>query len=450
MGTETVAVVGNGYVGTVVAACFSLLGRNVIGVETDERKLAMLQQGRAPFYEAGLDELLQAQIPTGRLVFTNDIRLALPDSQIVFLCVGTPSVADGRADMEPLEVAAREIGRSMERSHVLVTKSTVPIGSSKWLSRIVESALSERSKKPRQFSVVSNPEFLREGHAINDFLHPERIVLGGEDAAVAAVADLYRPILEQAFNGSSPERRPPLIRTDLVTAETIKYASNTFLATRVSFINEIANICDLVGADVTEVSAAMGLDPRIGSQFLAAGTGWGGSCFGKDLDALIAAADEHGYDAELLQATAHVNQRQRGVIIRKLQRNLGTLRGRRIGILGLAFKPGTDDLRDAPSVDITSRLINMGAVVRAHDPIVDEVPELPNLATTATAYEVAEAADALVLMTEWPEFLTLDLLKLKEKMRGELFLDARNVFDSTVVSQAGLRYEGVGRGGPGP
>jgi UDPglucose 6-dehydrogenase len=445
MGRESVAVVGNGYVGTVVAACFASLGRTVVGVESDESKLTMLQQGRAPFYEARLDDLLEEQLATGRLTFTKDLRSALADSQIIFLCVGTPSVADGRADMQALEVAAREIGRALQRHHILVTKSTVPIGSSNWLSGIVESAISETPDNRRSISVVSNPEFLREGNAINDFLHPDRIVLGGDDEAVAAVAELYRPILEQSFNGINSRSRPPLIKTDLVTAETIKYASNTFLATKVSFINEIANICDLVGAEITDVATAMGLDPRIGPQFLSAGAGWGGSCFGKDLDALVAVAEDHEYDAELLKATASVNDRQRGVIIQKLHRGLGTLRGRRIGILGLAFKPGTDDLRDAPSVEVASRLLSMGAFVHAHDPVVDSVPELPNLSIAASAYEVAEDADALVLLTEWPEFLALDLDKLKDRMRGDLFLDARNVFDPAVVSESGLIYEGVGR-----
>jgi UDPglucose 6-dehydrogenase len=448
MGGDNVAVIGNGYVGTVVAACFASLGRQVVGVETDERKRAMLEQGRAPFYESGLDDLVQEQLARGRLAFTNDVGVALSRAEIVFLCVGTPSVADGRADMKALETAANEIGRSMQRDHILVTKSTVPIGSSNWLSQILEIALSKRPEERRAFSVVSNPEFLREGDAINDFLHPQRIVLGGDDAgAVDAVADLYRPILEQSFAGAHPERRPRLIRTDPVTAEAIKYASNAFLATKVSFINEIANICDLVGADVTQVSAAMGLDPRIGSQFLGAGVGWGGSCFGKDLEALVAVANDHGYEPQLLKATGSVNERQRGVIIRKLQRDLGTLRGRRIGILGLAFKPGTDDLRDAPSIDITSRLLSMGAFVRAHDPIVEHVPELPNLAITASAYEVAEDADALVLLTEWPEFVTLDLHKVKEKMHGNLFVDARNVFNPQIVRDVGLSYVGVGRPG---
>ena len=446
MGRENVAVVGNGYVGTVVAACFASLGRTVVGVESDESKLTMLQRGRAPFYEPGLDDLLQEELTTGRLRFTNDLRSALAESEIVFLCVGTPSVADGRADMGALEVAAREIGRADERHHILVTKSTVPIGSSNWLAEIVRSATEGRDGR-RSLSVVSNPEFLREGNAINDFLHPERIVLGGDDEALAAVADLYRPILEQSFNGTDSRRRPPLIKTDLVTAETIKYACNTFLATKVSFINEIANICDLVGAEVTDVATSMGLDPRIGSQFLSAGVGWGGSCFGKDLDALVATAEDLGYDAQLLKATDAVNDRQRDVIIRKLQRELGTLRGQRIGILGLAFKPETDDLRDAPSVQVTSRLFSMGAFVRAHDPIVEHVPGLPELRTHATAYEVAKEADALVLMTEWPEFLDLDLQKLKENMRGRLFVDARNAFDPALVTEVGFRYVGVGRRG---
>jgi UDPglucose 6-dehydrogenase len=449
MERANIAVVGSGYVGTVVAASFASLGRSVIGVEVDDRKLATLKSGRAPFYEAGLDDLLAEQLGFGRLTFTNDMRFALAGSDVVFLCVGTPGVANGRADMRAMAAAARAIGAALQRDQVLVTKSTVPIGSGNWLEHIVTEALRERMED-RRFAVVSNPEFLREGSAINDFLHPERVVLGSDDAgAIDEVADLYKPILEQSFPDGDANARPPLIRTDLVTAEAIKYAANAFLATKVSFINEMANICDLVGADVSQVATAMGLDSRIGDRFLDAGAGWGGSCFGKDVDELIAGAEEHGYDPQLLKATVAVNKRQRDIIISKLQGHLGTLRGRRIGILGLAFKPGTDDLRDAPAVYIVSRLLEMGAFVIAHDPVVERVPDVPDLKMAGTPYEAADGVDAVVLLTGWPEFLAIDLAKLAEKMRGRVFVDGRNIFDPGTLSAAGLRYESVGRPGAG-
>ncbi|MGH2729842.1 MAG: UDP-glucose dehydrogenase family protein [Actinomycetota bacterium] len=445
MERANVTVVGSGYVGTVVAASFASLGRSVIGVEVDDRKLATLKSGRAPFYEAGLDDLLAEQLGSGRLTFTNDVRFALAGSDIVFLCVGTPGVANGRADMSAMAAAARAIGGALQRDQVLVTKSTVPIGSGNWLEHLVTEALRERGED-RRFAVVSNPEFLREGSAIDDFLHPERVVLGSDNAAaIDAVADLYKPILEQSFPGGDAKARPPLIRTNLVTAEAVKYAANAFLATKVSFINEVANICDLVGADVSQLSNAIGLDSRIGDRFLDAGAGWGGSCFGKDVDELIAEAEEHGYDPHLLKATVAVNRQQREIIIKKLQRHLGTLRGRRIGILGLAFKPGTDDLRDAPAVDISARLLEMGAFVIAHDPVVERVPDLPALKIAGTPYEAADGVDAVVLLTEWPEFLAIDIQKLVEKMRGNVFIDARNVFEASTMTAAGLVHEGIGR-----
>jgi UDPglucose 6-dehydrogenase len=443
---QNLAVVGSGYVGTVVAACFASLGYSVVAVEADERKLRSLRRARAPFYEPGLDDLLSRGLDSGRLSFSHDFRFALADSDVVFLCVGTPPAADGRPDTEPLVTATRQIAGALQRHQVLVTKSTVPIGSGKWLASIVEESLPDRLRKTKAFPVVANPEFLREATAISDFLHPDRIVLGSDDAeAMEIVAELYRPILDQSFDGGEPQDRPALMRTTLVTAETVKYAANAFLATKVSFINEIARICELAGADVVEVADALGLDHRIGAHFLKAGAGWGGSCLGKDVDALTASARDLGYTPELLEAVVAVNKRQRELLVRKLQQHLKTLRGRRIGLLGLAFKAGTDDLRNAPAVDVAKMLIKQGAFVTAHDPVVEQVPELPDLRVTATAYEAAERADALVVMTDWPEFVGLDLAKLKEKMRGELLIDGRNLLDPAHVAAAGLRYDGIGR-----
>ena len=444
-----VAVVGTGYVGTVVAACLAAIGRKVVGLEVDAEKLAALRTGHAPFFEPGLDDLLASGLDAGMLRFTSSMQDAMAVSEVVFLCVGTPLGPDGGADMTAVATAARSIGTFLDRHHVLVTKSTVPIGSGRWLTSVIEDALPAGVDRDTAFSVVSNPEFLREGSAINDFLYPDRVVIGSDDErALDTVADVYRSILDQDFPGADDGRCPPIVRTTLATAETVKYASNAFLATKISFINEIANICDLVGADVPEVAAALGLDPRIGSRFLDAGVGWGGSCFGKDLSALITTAEQYGYESALLRAAVSVNARQRGLVVEKLRRHLKILQGQRIALLGLAFKPGTDDLRDAPSVEIARTLLGAGAVVSAHDPLVTDVPDCPRLKLVADPYQAAERADALVLMTEWPDYLALDLEQLQSRMRGRLVIDGRNLLDPAAVEAAGLFYQGIGRNQP--
>ncbi len=438
-----VGVVGSGYVGTVVAACLAHVGHKVIGLEVDREKLCCLERGEVPFFESGLRELVIEGLDNGRLRFTHDPGETMRSSQIVFLCVGTPSGVDGRPVMTAAETAARSLAPHVD-GHVFVTKSTVPIGSGQWLQSILEDASPEHACA--SFSVVSNPEFLREGTAVRDFLHPDRVVIGSDDpAALDVVADLYAPILDQFFPGSNG-RRPTLIRTGQATAETIKYAANAFLATKISFINELASICELVGADVTEVATAIGLDHRIGSAFLRAGIGWGGSCFGKDLRALVATVDEYGTNAPLLRAAIEVNERRRALTVETLQRTLKTIRGRRIAILGLAFKPGTDDLRDAPAVDIARRLLHAGALVTAYDPIVRDVPDLTMLRIADDPYDAADRADAVLIATEWDEFTGLDLDALRRSMRGGILLDGRNVFDPEAVESAGLSYHGVGRG----
>ncbi|MDQ4068120.1 MAG: UDP-glucose/GDP-mannose dehydrogenase family protein [Actinomycetota bacterium] len=444
-GPARIAVVGSGYVGTVACACFAKVGHQVVGLEVDESKLRELSRGRAPFFESGLDEALAHGVRSGRLRFTSDMADALDASDVVFLCVGTPGRADGRADMSAVETAASAIGAHLRHRHAVVTKSTVPIGSGRWLASVIEDALPPALRTDPPFSVVSNPEFLRQGSALEDFMHPDRVVVGGDDAAaVEAVAGIYRPIIDQARRLPNGQE-PPFIRTDLATAEAIKYASNAFLATKISFINEVANICERVGADVAQVATAMGLDERIGSRFLEAGVGWGGSCFGKDLNALVMLAEEHGYEAALLRAAVAINDRQRVSVVEKLQRHLKTLRGRRVGILGLAFKPGTDDLRNAPSVEILEHLTARGCSLVAHDPVVRRLPTLPMVRMVAEPEDVGDRADAVVLVTEWPEYLGLDLPSLRLRMRGDLFLDGRNVFDPESVAGAGLVYEGVGR-----
>jgi nucleotide sugar dehydrogenase len=354
MTPRQVCVIGSGYVGTVAAACLAHIGHQVVGVESDEAKLALLQRGVAPFRESGLDELLADCVGSGRLTFRADVAGAMEEARIVYICVGTPQGAGGEPDMSAVVDVAREIAAHVD-GHILVNKSTVPVGSGRWLSSMIEEAAPDGRAVRGRFSVVSNPEFLREGSAIGDFLYPDRIVLGSDsETALDAMATLYEPIV----TGRDPH--VPLLRTDLVTAEMLKYASNAFLATKISFANELARLCELVGADVCEVTEGMGLDRRIGPLFLDAGLGWGGSCFGKDTAALIAAAEGYGYRARILEATVAVNQDQRGHVTEVLLRHLHTLRGVRIAVLGIAFKAGTDDLRDSPALDVIRRLVRQG------------------------------------------------------------------------------------------
>jgi nucleotide sugar dehydrogenase len=438
-----VAVVGTGYVGAVTASCLAWLGHEVCGLDSDEIRAAQLNEGQVPFFEPGLSELLSTTRDTGRLHFTDQPAKALAEADFIFLCVGTPPTASGTPDLTQLETAVRSVAPFLRTNTVIVNKSTVPVGSGNWARTILEEAL-PRDRQPR-FHVVSNPEFLREGSAIGDFLHPDRIVLGGEDEGVRLAEELYRPVLEQTFSGGRRSLRPQLISTQLTSAEMIKYAANAFLATKISFANEMANLCELVGADARQVLPAIGADQRIGTPFLSPGIGWGGSCFGKDVAALVATGQEYGYTSTLLRATVEVNQAQRAAAVRKLQRELRVLKGRRIGILGLAFKPGTDDLRDAPALDIARRLLAAGCLVSAFDPQVKKLPEdLDAVRVTTDAYDAADRVDALVLATEWPQFRELEPQVLRQAMRGDLVLDGRNVLDERDFAAAGLRVEGIG------
>jgi nucleotide sugar dehydrogenase len=442
---ERIAVIGSGYVGSVVAACLAHVGNDVIGVESDPEKLQRLSSGVAPFHEPGLDPLLASGVASGNLRFTDDFASAMDASDIVFVCVGTPPGPDGHPDMSAIRGVARSVAENLRHFHVIVTKSTVPIGTGFWFGSLIEDIVGPGGRD--LFAMVSNPEFLREGNAIQDYLHPDRVVLGSEDGnALRLTAEVYRPILEQRIPGDVGRRDVvPLLQTKLTTAELIKYASNAFLATKISFANEIARISDLVGADTTEVSAGVGLDTRIGGYFLDAGLGWGGSCFGKDLAALVSTAGEYGYQPKLLEATIAVNQSQRQLVIDELLRHLKTLRGARVGLLGLAFKPDTDDLRDSPALDVACRLLAKGAIVSAYDPMVTKVPDVPGIRVMSSAFEAVTGADVIVLATEWPQFLTLDLTSLRKITRGDLFLDGRNNFDPERVQQAGFRYLGIGR-----
>ena len=463
MGTKgaRVAVVGSGYVGTVVAAGLAHVGHHVVAVERDLAKLEGLRSGSAMIYEPGLEGLLRGALASGRLSFTADMAEAMASSDVMFICVGTPASAAGDPDMTAMVGVAESIACHLDRPLVVVTKSTVPVGSGRWLASVLEEASADPVRTRSLVRVVSNPEFLREGTAVLDFLAPDRVVLGSDDAtALDAVAAVYEPILSGEFPAaldgacsSRGGRRVPLVRTDLVTAEMAKYASNAFLATKISFINEIAKLCQLIGADVTEVATTMGLDSRIGPEFLGAGLGWGGSCFGKDVAALIVTAEEYGLNPRMLHAATSVNVEQRRLVVDQLLHELKTLRGARIAILGLAFKPGTDDLRDSPAVDLARRLVERGAFVSAHDPVVDALPELPSVRMAADPYAAALGADAVVVATDWEDFVSIDLTRLRSAARGDVFMDARNAFAPRAVFAAGFRYFGVGRsyfgiGGP--
>ena len=442
-----VTVVGTGYVGTVTAVCLAFLDHDVIGLDIDYTRAEQLAAGQMPFHEPGVSERLEQELKSGRLSFTSDPAIAVEKADVIFLCVGTPTSSSGVPDMSQVEAAVRSIAPHLKPDAVVVNKSTVPVGSGNWVHTMIEESLPDIYDI--EFHVVSNPEFLREGSAVADFLYPERIVLGGEsaDKGMQVVADLYHRLLSQDFEGGRSDCRPQLICTDLPSAEMVKYAANAFLATKVSFANEVANICELVGADARQVLSAIGADSRIGSRFLRHGIGWGGSCFGKDVAALIATGLDYGYGSPILRAVVEVNQAQRILVIRKLQEALKTLQGRRIAVFGLAFKPGTDDLRDAPSIEIIRRLYAAGAVVSAYDPIVKEVPELGDVPVRigADAYDAADRADAVVIVTEWPHFAALELRKLRKKMKGHLILDGRGVIAEHAAAKVGLTIKAFGQ-----
>ncbi|WP_232004876.1 nucleotide sugar dehydrogenase [Mycobacterium sp. ACS1612] len=438
-----VAVIGTGYVGAVTATCLASLGHSVCGLDTDSVRAAQLNEGQAPFHEPGLPELLKSTLLTGRLRFMDQPSEALSDADFVFLCVGTPPGPDGSPDLSQLQTAIQSLAPYLRAEAIIVNKSTVPVGSGGWTRTILEDAL--EGNRDVAFHVVSNPEFLREGCAINDFLYPDRIVLGGAATDVGSVAELYQPVLDQSFKGGRRGLEVALITTDLASAEMIKYAANAFLATKISFANEMAQMCELFGADVRQVLPAIGADHRVGTAFLNPGVGWGGSCFGKDVAALIATGGEYGYIPSMLQATVEINRAQRASVVRKLQRELHMLKGRRIALLGLTFKPGTDDLRDAPALDIAGRLLAAGAVVSAFDPVVKALPEeFKAIRLTRDAYDAADRADAVVVTTEWPEFRLIETAGLRRVMRGDLVLDGRNCLPEASFEGSGLRLIGFG------
>jgi UDPglucose 6-dehydrogenase len=468
-------------------------------MDVDGEKIRLLNQGRMPIYEPGLESLVVEEQARGHLRFVDSYEMAVPGAEAIFICVGTPSLPDGRADTSAVGAAARAVGEHLGHEYcVIINKSTVPIGSGDWVGMLVregaqrqavgnagsEEHEEERNREDEEelaaasyvagsgsqrtraarlsapwsagappaslapevcFDVVSNPEFLREGSAIADTASPDRIVIGAEsERAVARMQELYAPLLAQ---NAARGREVPLIVTDRASAEMIKYAANAFLAAKISFINEIANLCECVGADVLEVARGIGMDARIGSDFLAAGIGWGGSCFPKDLASLVQTAREYGYDARLLDSVRDVNRAQRGIVIRKLQERLKLIKGKRIALWGLAFKPGTDDMRDAPALEIAARLGDLGAAVRAYDPQAMPVARRLGAAVRycADPYEAAEDASAIVLVTEWPDFRLVDWPRLRRMMQRPLIVDGRNTLDRAALLWHGFEYCGIGR-----
>ena len=456
-----VTVIGTGYVGAVTGACLSYLGHHVTCVDSDASKIARLRRGEAPIYEPFLEDVMRLAAARGGLDFATELAGPAAESDVIFIAVGTPPLPSGEANLGYLEAAARSIGAAMDASRyrVVVNKSTVPVGCGNLVETLVRDGIDEArplERKRISFGVASNPEFLREGSAVADSLYPDRIVIGaGDDRTLDIMRQLYLPLVTQRFEAPPGVLRPaglgsvPLVTTSLTSAETIKYAANAFLAMKIGFANEIANICERVGAEGTEVMTGIGLDSRIGSKFLNPGVGWGGSCFGKDVQALLHTAREYGYDSKLLRASLEVNSAQRQMVIQKLQERLYILKGRTIGLLGLAFKPDTDDLRDAPSLHIAERLLQMGARVRAYDPIAmpacrQQHPEL-KIRYCDSPEEMAEDADALVLVTEWQQFRSLDLAKLAHSMTSAILVDGRNLFAPDAAIAAGFDYTGVGR-----
>jgi UDPglucose 6-dehydrogenase len=432
-----VAMIGTGYVGLVSGACFADFGHHVTCVDKDDSKIAALNRGEMPIYEPGLDDLVATNVGARRLDFTTDLKGPVAAADAVFIAVGTPSRrGDGHADLTYVYAAAKEIAAALEAFTVVVTKSTVPVGTGDEVERIIR-----ETRPDAEFAVVSNPEFLREGAAIQDFKHPDRVVVGtGDERAGKVMQELYRPLYLN---------RSPIIVTGRRTAELIKYAANAFLATKITFINEIADLCERVGADVQEVARGIGLDNRIGGKFLHAGPGYGGSCFPKDTVALIKTGQDHQAPLRIVETVAAVNDTRKRAMARKVTAALGaSLRGKTIGVLGLTFKPNTDDMRDAPSIPLITALHDMGARVRAYDPVGMEQAKkvLPELAYCEDAYDCAKGADALVIMTEWEQFRALDLDRLKQVMaRKPAIVDLRNVYPPEELRQRGFTYEGVGR-----
>ena len=427
-----ICIVGSGHIGLVTGACLADLGNRVICMDDDERKIAVLKDGIIPFYEPELEEIVRRNVAAGRLSFTTSVEEGVGSSEIIFICVGTPQWPDGSADLSFVETASKRIAESMDGYKVIVDKSTVPVRTGGWVKRTV----TLNCRHNHDFDVVTNPEFLREGKAVYDFMHPDRIVIGAESEKAANVMkELYQPL------------NAPIIVTSIETAELIKHASNAFLAMKVSYINALANICEAVGGDVTQVADGMGIDRRIGRDFLDAGIGYGGYCFPKDVAAFIKIAEDAGYDFGLLKAVEEINVQQRRQIIKKTKSQLWNLNGKTIGILGLSFKPDTDDIREAPSIDIIRQLQQEGARIKAYDPqAMESVRQITeDVELCQDPYQVAEGSDALIIVTEWDEFKELDLSRIKELLNQPVIIDGRNIFEPTEMEKLGFMYKGIGR-----
>ncbi|NJK61938.1 MAG: UDP-glucose/GDP-mannose dehydrogenase family protein [Synechococcaceae cyanobacterium SM2_3_1] len=447
-----VSVIGTGYVGLVTGVCLATIGHHVICVDNNKSKIKALQAGAPTIYEPGLEELMQEAMAAGRLLFTADLGCGVRHAEVIFIAVGTPPLPSGASDTRFVEAVARDIGRHLaqDRSYrVIVNKSTVPIGSGDWVRHLILEELQQLDNSiVPSFDVVSNPEFLREGSAVYDTFNPDRIVLGGSSPrAIQLMQSLYQPIISRRMSTPGEETPIPVVVTDLASAEMIKYAANSFLATKISFINEIANICERVGADITQVARGIGLDSRIGPKFLQAGLGWGGSCFPKDVSALIHTAHDYGYAATLLRASVSVNQQQRLLAIEKLQQELKILKGKTIGLLGLTFKPNTDDMRDTPAHDLIQHLHRLGARVKAYDPIISHQPQrvLESVFLATTVEECFQGCDAVILVTDWPEFQDLDFGKLAALPRSPLLIDGRNCLYPEALGAAGWTCISIGR-----
>ncbi|MBU2034644.1 MAG: UDP-glucose/GDP-mannose dehydrogenase family protein [Candidatus Omnitrophica bacterium] len=430
---QKIAVIGSGYVGLVTAACLSELGNKVICVDNDLNKIKSLNKGIIPIYEPGLEEMISKNKKSGRIIFSPSIKQAVEKSQVIFICVGTPSHTDGSADLSAVEKVASEIAKAMKEYKVIVEKSTVPAETGGKIRRTIE--MSARHKV--SFDVVSNPEFLREGQGLSDAMRPDRIVIGVESkVAEEIMRRLYKPL------------KAPIIVCNIETAEIIKHASNSFLATKISFINAISHICEKVGADVEKVAEAMGLDKRIGKAFLNAGAGYGGSCFPKDVEAFIHLAHHKGYDFELLKTVRKINEDQKKILFKKIEEALWIIKGKTVGVLGLSFKPDTDDIRASVGIAIVRMLQQAGAIVKAYDPkaMPKAKIELKGIKFCRTAYEVAKDSNCLLIMTEWEEFRSLDLNKIKKVLSQPIVIDGRNIFDPQRMKKLGFLYKCIGRG----
>lgn len=430
-----IAVIGTGYVGLVTGACFAEFGVEVTCVDVDKEKIEKLNRGIIPIYEPGLDTIVDKNSKAGRLHFTTDLKSAVEQALVVFLAVGTPPKEDGSPNMSYYQAAAKEVAAAMNGYKVLVTKSTVPVGTGKWLKEFVQ----ENLKTETRFGVASNPEFLREGAAIQDFMRPDRVVIGSnEEDAIAIMKDLYRPLYLI---------ETPIVITSLEAAELIKYAANAFLATKISFINEVANLCDQIGCDVHDVARGMGMDKRIGSKFLHPGPGFGGSCFPKDTRALATVAKQFGASSKIVDAVIEVNEYQRQAMIPKIEKLIGDFNGKQIAVLGLSFKPETDDMREAPAIDIIKEMQSRGAKIRAFDPVAMEEARkcLPDIEYAADEYDAIKGADMLVFITEWNQFRALDMGKVKSLLKSAKIADLRNIYEPDDMRELGFEYIGVGR-----